>query len=237
MEECAKSWVSHTTISDAEGEEVVKAMIAGQTITTRPHASLPPGSNVEWPHNLQFHWARTTERTARGKKDTVTMQGPSRDMEADEARDMQAAMDGVLSGEQPPAPASSSAQPPPAPPQQEFKVEQGMGQEAKDALASIRKWHGEFDRKAREFKSTLVKSAACEATKNSYFEGLLASEVKAAEDLDRDLLSLEVRMTTTATSSHDIADGADLCERMSAILKRGQKSQAGLKLWIRAAAD
>ena len=148
-EKSEKGWVSFKTVADSEGEAVVLAMIDAKTIQTRPHEKLPPGSAVAWPHNLQFLWEQKKDVSMTGTKDEVKMQGPSQEMDAEDAQVMFKAMDSGASSSCLPSASAAPQAARPAQATQEVKPEQ-LSQEAKDALASIRKWHGEFDRKKKK---------------------------------------------------------------------------------------
>ena len=220
------AWKSWTQLLALEGEKATRAMIAHNTIETRPHAKLV-GTDVPWPENLQFKW--TEEQSFKRRKVTTgaTLQG-----EATVTDEQASALADAV---------TTRAAPRTTTPDVTTRAASSASGSSSDtskrdsaAITNLRKTHAEYDRKRREFSATLASSEAHVNTQNTVPVQLLRAKLEEATTLDANLLAYEAMfLQQHHMSADDIKSMAKVSTDLVGILKKCQKLQNNLKTWMK----
>ena len=103
------------------------------------------------------------------------------------------------------------------------------------ALQHLRRTHGEWDRKLREYNGVLAASAACENTSGTKFEQQLKDLTVDGAVLDKQLLATELSVVDKkALADEEIKSMANICQSIVALLKEANKKAVSLRSWINA---
>ena len=238
-------WLSWTQMVRQEGEECVRAYLRAGTVNAVPNPKLPAeGSGIAWPMNLVFWWKKEQVINKKREKDGFSMHDPTLDLRQDEAEQMAQAMStrsrlgatrpvGGLGGSAARSASGGSASnddPGDGTPRGEDKA-------SKAALDQLRKCHGEWDRKRREFQKSAVQAEQCSATKGTPYLTRLKETVLDGGKVDAELESFEIKCASAPADDKDVAAMADLCTQLVNIMKVGQKYSASLKATMKVESD
>ena len=245
-EMASEGWKTWKQMLEKYDEDVLKLMVVNNTKPSKIDPDVP--AEVQWPRNLIVLDTKVEKITHRLRTDRLEIKGESQELSPEEAQ-------AAASCE--PGSASSSGLTPStaAPPMQQHSKDEGvdaksmrqrMGAEQKriekekldSALASIRKVHGEYDRKNREWNALLEMTDQHPATKSNWFSEKLKEGMAQANSLDQKLLSLEMKFIAQQSASDDNIDGGKQCaEGLVKILKNCQSRSASLRSQHKAATE
>ena len=85
----------------------------------------------------------------------------------------------------------------------DLKAKEMVASEQATAIKNINKWHGEWDRKVRQYNSALSQSRTCQKTAGSDVEKQLAAQILEGVAIDAELLGLETDYHASSPISAD----------------------------------
>jgi hypothetical protein len=101
------------------------------------------------------------------------------------------------------------------------------------AISALRRIHGEWDRKKREYNGCLRRSETTDATAGTHFEHSLRGFLLECDKHDQQLLDIEVSYTThTSLTEDQLKDVKVVSERLVDVMKQAQKYSNALKSWF-----
>ena len=246
----AKSgWISWEKFKGIEGEAKALLLVTHRKIDTQADARCV-GLGLEWPDNLMVWSSEQKRHVSSGTRDETTFESAPEDLDAETAKEM---MSSVTSGSglslQPSASPSAglvAIAAPLAPPLLEAKAQaddaakEQLKKDVQVALTSVRTTHSTWDRRGREYNSTLKNSEKCKATKGSHFENELRKIVEACVVTDSKLLKAEIDLQQDIGDQQlraIIGEAAELCGVLVAEIKKANKKRQSLNSWINVADD
>ena len=214
------TWMSWKEASDKEGEQQLRAMVSSGTVQSRRHPYIPENSGLEWPVFLQVKIV-----VEKNKKRTRVVIEDTEDVRTDvaefEKRWCQRSIPRTSSG------AGTTVPVLPAVPKEKDEDNEAV----KIALVSVRKYHGMWDRFAREVQAVIVASKKNTNTSGCKIQLDLEHELKNGSTTDQAILDFESKVSINRgnVSNSDIEDVASKCHELDGFIKSSRKKMNALK--------
>ena len=100
---------------------------------------------------------------------------------------------------------------------------------AEESMKNMRRAHGEWDRKRREYSGTVEQSKVNSNTKGSVIECLLTKIIEEGDAIDNKMLQTEIIHRRQILSGQDREQLIKQCETVFSLIKDGNKKSIALK--------
>ena len=237
-------WRSYHDCCTLDGKVVVDEVVRLKGCAMRTNKKLLPGHTVPYPEYLELNWAKDVWSNMKATIDTTKLTEENREATADDRATIAAT--NRTFNQSFTSPASSGPRPlayeaiADAPPATLTKLEQcekdrKRAEDVDKCMKNLLRAHNEWDRRVRDFNTTIAKSKCNENTRDTPVERAVEGFIKDGSDVDDEIQKVLLKMKVSGElSSIECVDANVKCDEIVKIVKECAKKSVSLHTFMKA---